>query len=89
MTAPEAFEKWWQALPLRNGEITADHIRQAWDAGVMFMENSADKQEDAAYRNGYMQAWREWSACVGGRGVSVGDLERMERRRARMENYGC
>lgn len=36
MDAPEAFEKWWQALPLRNGEITADHIRQAWDAGVMF-----------------------------------------------------
>jgi len=36
MTAPEAFEKWWQALPLRNGEITADHIRQAWDAGLTF-----------------------------------------------------
>lgn len=35
-TAPEAFEKWWQALPLRNGEITADHIRQAWEAGVLF-----------------------------------------------------
>jgi hypothetical protein len=36
MDAPEAFEKWWQALPLRNGEITADHIRQAWDAGLEF-----------------------------------------------------
>ena len=35
-SAPEAFEKWWQALPLRNGEITSDHIRQAWDAGVLF-----------------------------------------------------
>ena len=40
MSAPEAFEKWWQALPLRNGEITADHIRQAWDAGVVFERTS-------------------------------------------------
>ncbi len=40
MTAPEAFEIWWQALPLRNGEITADHIRQAWDAGVLFERNA-------------------------------------------------
>ncbi len=36
MDAPTAFEKWWNAVPLKNGEITADHIRQAWDAGVMF-----------------------------------------------------
>lgn len=43
MTAPEAFEKWWQALPLRNGEITADHIRQAWDAGVIFERDACHK----------------------------------------------
>ena len=40
MDAPTAFEKWWQALPLRDGKITADHVRQAWDAGVMFERQS-------------------------------------------------
>lgn len=48
MTAPEAFEKWWQALPLRNGEITADHIRQAWDAGVLFERERCARINDAA-----------------------------------------
>lgn len=38
MDAPTAFDKWWQALPLRDGQITADHIRQAWDAGLQFGE---------------------------------------------------
>jgi hypothetical protein len=42
--APEAFEAWWQALPLRDGKITADHIRQAWDAGVL-LEREACAQE--------------------------------------------
>jgi len=41
--APHAFEKWWQALPLRNGEITADHIRQAWDAGVKFERGACQR----------------------------------------------
>ena len=35
MNEVEEFEKWWQALPLRNGEISSDHVRQAWDAGFM------------------------------------------------------
>lgn len=25
---------------------------------------TTDKTEDRAYRNGYLQAWREWSDCV-------------------------
>lgn len=48
MTAPEAFEKWWQALPLRNGEITADHIRQAWDAAVLFERDRCARIADAS-----------------------------------------
>ena len=47
MSAPEAFEKWWQALPLRNGEITSDHIRQAWDAAIIFERDEARKMTDA------------------------------------------
>ena len=43
MSAPEAFEKWWQALPLRNGEITSDHIRQAWDAAIIFERDECRK----------------------------------------------
>lgn len=39
-SAPEAFERWWQALPLPNDKITADHIRMAWDAGVLFERNA-------------------------------------------------
>jgi len=49
-TAPEAFEKWWQALPLRNGEITADHIRQAWDAGVLFERGACATEADTMAR---------------------------------------
>ena len=38
-SAPEAFEKWWQSLKLggfMNDEIMPDHVRQAFDLGVMF-----------------------------------------------------
>lgn len=44
--APAAFEAWWQALPLRNGEIAADHIRQAWDAAILFERARAKKIAD-------------------------------------------
>jgi len=38
-SAPEAFEKWWQSLRLggfMSDEIMPDHVRQAFDLGVMF-----------------------------------------------------
>lgn len=55
---------------------------------------TAEAAHDKAYREGWMQAWREWSACVIGETVfhkpqmSVEDYVRMERRRQEMESYG-
>lgn len=44
-----------------------------------------DAAEDRAYREGYRQAWREWSACCSGGAISDRDCEAMERRLSRVE----
>lgn len=49
-SALEAFERWWQALPLKNGEITADHIRQAWDAGVLLESEACAREAETMAR---------------------------------------
>ncbi len=43
-----------------------------------------DAAEDRAYRHGYEQAWREWSACCSGGSISNADRAAMERRLARI-----
>lgn len=49
----------------------------------------SDKREDAAYRNGYMQAWREWSAGVRDDGtITEANLRKMQERTAEMEKRG-
>lgn len=58
VAAPEAFEKWWQALVLRNGEITYDHIRQAWDAGLAF---GGDPDTTQRLRD-RVREWEDWYA---------------------------
>lgn len=44
-----------------------------------------DAAEDRAYREGYRQAWREWSACCASGPISDADRVAMERRLARVE----
>jgi hypothetical protein len=44
-----------------------------------------DAQNDRHYREGYRQAWREWSACVNPDGVSSADRAELERRRRMVE----
>lgn len=46
---------------------------------------------DRAYREGWMQAFREWSDCLRVTFpaiVSQADVDRMERRKQEMESYG-
>lgn len=43
-----------------------------------------DAAEDRAYREGYRQAWREWSACCAGGAPSDADRAAMECRLARI-----
>lgn len=48
-------------------------------------DNQAERREDKAYRNGYMQAWREWSACIDEDcKISEANLRKMRERRADM-----
>ena len=43
---PDAFDKWWQSIVLPDDRITADHIRQAWDAGVLFERDACAQVAD-------------------------------------------
>lgn len=55
---------------------------------------TADAAHDKAYRLGWEQAWREWSACISAATpfhpaqISEDDLARMEARLREMESYG-
>lgn len=47
--APEHFEKWWQGIKLggfMNDEIMPDHVRQAFDLGVLFEREACAKVAD-------------------------------------------
>jgi hypothetical protein len=47
----------------------------------MAHDSEQDRREDRSYREGYMQAWRQWSACVKPDGVSPADRRRLEKAR--------
>ena len=54
------------------------------------MTKTTDKAEGRAYRNGYLQAWRDWSGCVSSEGfgvqISNEDLEKLENKRRKIED---
>lgn len=66
-----------------------------FDPNVMIRGNdpsktTADAAHDKAYREGWMQAFREWSDCLRVSFpaiVSQADIDRMERRKQEMESY--
>ena len=45
----------------------------------------SDVREDRAYREGYRQAWREWSDCCKNGPISENDRATMARRLASIE----
>ena len=65
-SAPDEFEKWWQSVKLggfMNDEIMPDHVRQAFDLGVMFERQRCAKitrdlwhDPEGAYTADYVEA---------------------------------
>jgi len=72
-------------------DVPSDHPMFKPKEELKAMIQTTDAASDRAYREGWMQAFREWSDCLRVTFpaiVAQADIDRMERRKQEMESYG-